>query len=207
MSLIYIDKVTENRDAFEKKVVSICAALGIDPNWLMAVMWIECGLNHRARNSASGATGLIQFLPSTAAELGTSTTALYNMPNLQQLDYVQKYLKRYASKIKSFTDCYFAVFFPAAIGQYADWVLKSYGLSAAYVAKQNPAYDLNKDNQIKYREVESRVLWMVEGKYHDVLKSSTIPVHSNWTLARGLGLTLGVLLVVFGGFKLYKILK
>ena len=35
----------------------------------------------------------------------------------QQLDYVEKYLKNYASKIHSYEDTYLAVFYPAYLGK------------------------------------------------------------------------------------------
>ena len=38
-----------------------------------------------------GATGLIQFLPSTARGLGTTTDALAGMSSVEQLNYVEKY--------------------------------------------------------------------------------------------------------------------
>ncbi|MCY7282011.1 MAG: DUF2272 domain-containing protein, partial [Cyanobacteria bacterium CAN_BIN43] len=62
--LVYEDKVTENKPAFINKVRSISAAFVINPDWLMALMNHESGLNHRIQNSI-GATGLIQFMPST----------------------------------------------------------------------------------------------------------------------------------------------
>lgn len=40
------------------------------------------------------ATGILQFIPSTAAELGTTTADLYNMTFGEQLPYVVAYLKR-----------------------------------------------------------------------------------------------------------------
>lgn len=42
-------------------------------------------------NRASGATGLIQFMPSTAKQLGTTTDKLAAMTEVDQLDYVAKY--------------------------------------------------------------------------------------------------------------------
>ena len=84
----YEDFVKTNKDIFLQKVKEISSLLGINPNWLMFVMRWESSLNPAAVNPISGATGLIQFLPSTAKSLGTSTTALKNMSNIDQLDYV-----------------------------------------------------------------------------------------------------------------------
>ena len=79
MKLQYQDKVPLSyRDEFVKKVQSISSNLNIDPNWLMAIMfWESAGtFSPSVQNKTSGATGLIQFMPSTAVGLGTSTTEL-----------------------------------------------------------------------------------------------------------------------------------
>jgi hypothetical protein len=205
--LIYIDKVTSNRAAFETKVIDICKRLGIDSNWLMATMWIESDLNHTAVNSASGATGLIQFLPSTAISLGTTVGKIKAMSNLEQLDWVYKYMKQYASKINNFTDCYFAVFFPAAIGKYSDWVLQSYGMSAEYVAGQNSGYDINKDNELTFREVESKILLAVDPEYREILKADKVTTVVDWDAVRIAKLILSIALLVAGGWMIYKLIK
>ena len=71
------------------------------------------------KNPNSTATGLIQFLEATAQGLGTTTAALAAMSAVDQLDYVQKYFQNVINKygqITDVTDCYLAVFYPAAIG-------------------------------------------------------------------------------------------
>jgi hypothetical protein len=88
-----------------------------NPNWLMAVMKTESNLNPRAVNPTSNATGLIQFMPSTAISLGTTVAELKNMNGTQQMEYVKKYLRPYQSRIKSFYDLYLAVFYPAYLGK------------------------------------------------------------------------------------------
>ena len=138
MELIYANKVTTNREQFLGKVKNISEKLGIDPNWLMYVMWFESGLNHRAQNATSGATGLIQFMPATAAHLGTTTADLLQMSNVEQLDYVYQYLRPYRGDMESLVDVYLAVFFPAAIGKPGEYVFKTSSLSASIIAKQNP---------------------------------------------------------------------
>ena len=64
---------------FVESVRAICSYLAIDPSWLMACMAFETAETFRAdiRNAAgSGAVGLIQFMPTTAAALGTTTEFL-----------------------------------------------------------------------------------------------------------------------------------
>jgi hypothetical protein len=158
--MILLNFVQDNQTQFAARVKAIAAEIGINPNWLMGVMYKESRLNHQARNPISGATGLIQFMPDTAAAMGTTTTALAAMTNVQQLEFVRGYLLPYRNKINSFEDTYFAVFFPAAIGKPDDYVLQTSRLSAALIATQNPAMDYNKDKKITVAEVKQ---WLYSG--------------------------------------------
>jgi hypothetical protein len=145
------------RNAFVEKVKNISQKLGIDPDWLMGVMWQESRLRPTAKNSVSGATGLIQFMPKTALALGTSTQALAAMDAVTQLDYVHKYYAPYSGRIHSFADTYFVTFFPAAIGKPDDWVLQTETLSAGKIATQNNIYDVNRDGKLTVAEVKSKL--------------------------------------------------
>ena len=152
MSLLFEEKVTRNRATFIAKVKSISAKLLIEPDWLMAVMYKESGINEKAVNPNGGATGLIQFMPATAKSLGTTTAALRAMSNVEQLDYVYKYYKPYVTKLNSYPDLYLATFFPAALGKSDDCVLQTSSLSAKTIARANPAIDLDKDDKITVGE-------------------------------------------------------
>ena len=167
--MIFEYLIQENKEAFVKRVSEISNMLGISPDWLMLCMYIESRLDHKAKNKLSGATGLIQFMESTAAALGTSIVNLLEMSNVEQLDYVYKYLKVYQSKMKSFVDVYFAIFFPRAIGKSPDYVLKTDRISASKIAEQNSGYDINKDLNITVGEVRSKILAMVPADYADAL--------------------------------------
>lgn len=153
----YSEYVKNNKEAFLNKVVSISNQLGINPNWLMFVMYWESGLNPAIRNKYSGATGLIQFMPATATALGISVSALVNMSNVEQLDYVYKYYRPYAGHMNNLYDVYLVTFFPAALGKADNWVLQTSSLSPRIIAEQNPAIDLNKDKQITVGEFKRYV--------------------------------------------------
>ena len=102
------------------KIVRAAGTLSIpDPGWLANLMSFESNLKPQARNKVSGATGLIQFMPSTAKSLGTSTDALYRMSATQQLPFVIKYLKKMRGRgaYNTSGDLYMAVFYPVAIGK------------------------------------------------------------------------------------------
>ena len=79
---------------FLAEVEAMGKRLGIKPHHLLAVMSVESmGFKPWARNPRTNATGLIQFMPSTAEGLGTSIDKLAKMTRLEQLPYVEKYLK------------------------------------------------------------------------------------------------------------------
>lgn len=128
--------IIENKEEFLAKVEEISSKLGIKSEWLMAVMAFESGLNPKSVNNQSGATGLIQFMPSTAKALGTSTSALKSMSNVQQLDYVYKYLVTYKGKMTNLAHVYLTVFYPAAVGKPDSYVI---GAKGSKISEQNPA--------------------------------------------------------------------
>ena len=143
-----------NSREFLQKVIEVSERLGIDSSWLLDVMKFESGLDPKALNPNTGATGLIQFMPATARDLGTTVGELHNMDAIEQMEYVYKYLQPYSGKMQSLTDTYFAVFFPSAIGKPRSWVLQSSSQSAALIARHNPIFDTNHDNKITVGEVE-----------------------------------------------------
>lgn len=161
--LLYENKIPQNREAFVAKIKQICAELGFDPNWLMFCINLETAgtFSHTITNSI-GATGLIQFLKSTAISLGTTTDKLRAMSNVQQLDYVKKYFVQngYHRKVKSFEDVYLAIFYPAAMGKPDD-----YTITSDLVARQNPMFDLNKDLDITKSEIRVKLFSLVPGDW------------------------------------------
>ncbi|MFZ0321403.1 MAG: transglycosylase SLT domain-containing protein [Candidatus Sulfotelmatobacter sp.] len=143
--------------AFKAKVIKISANLGVDPDFLMSAMAFESAetFSPSIKNAAgSGATGLIQFMPSTATALGTSTTALAAVTAEDQLDYVEKYFNPYKNKLSTIEDVYMAILWPSAIGQPNSYVLFSKP-SAAYT--QNAGLDANKDGDITKEEAAAQV--------------------------------------------------
>jgi len=155
----FTEYIKENRAEFIAKVNNICTELRIEANWLMFVMWFESKLNPQAVNPISGATGLIQFMPSTARSLGTTTAVLKHMSNVQQLDYVLAYLRPYKGRMKRWIDVYLAVFYPKAMGD------PNFVITSDIVAKQNKIFDLNKDLDISVKELETVLRKQIPEKY------------------------------------------
>ena len=161
MALIWQDKVPSHyREDFINEVIRYSNQLGIDPNCLMAVMYFESAgsFSPSIQNPYTNATGLIQFMPSTAYNLGTSVESLKQMTAVEQLYYVYKYYQPYQSKIKGYVDLYLVTFFPAAVGKALSYVLQTSRLSAEMIASVNPVFDLDNNNAITVGEITTVML-------------------------------------------------
>lgn len=143
---------------FRARVRLIESNLGINANWIMAVMAFETGesFDPAKKNLGGGsATGLIQFLSKTAVELGTTTAQLARMSAVDQLDYVEQYYRPYAGKIKNLGDAYMAVLWPRAVGLADSIVLwEKVGANARNYAA-NDGLDTNRDDKITRGEAVS----------------------------------------------------
>lgn len=128
-------------------------------NWLMSCIAWESGETFSAsvRNMAgSGATGLIQFMPATAKQLGITTEALALMSAEDQLNYVYKYFQPYKGKLLKLSDVYMAILWPKAIGASDTAVLWSRdAMPTTY--RQNSGLDINKDGTITKAEATAKV--------------------------------------------------
>ena len=80
-------------DAFLAKVTQVARSLTFQPIDLIARMLSETAytMDPSIKNPRSSATGLIQFISSTAASLGTTTGQLAQLSRVQQMDYVYRY--------------------------------------------------------------------------------------------------------------------
>lgn len=159
-------------EAFNQKVIDISQRLRCDPNHLMAVMAFETGgsFSTDVKNAAgSSATGLIQFMPSTAGGLGTTTEKLAKMTGVEQLDFVEAHFKSVAGRkaLPTLSDVYMAVLLPSAIGKQDNHVLFR-SPSKAY--DQNKGLDVNKNGRITKAEATAKV----HGKLVLGLKDSRI---------------------------------
>ncbi len=150
--------------AFRDRLFEICQILGVEPDYLMACMAFESAetFNPSIKNAAgSGATGLIQFMPSTAKGLGTTTAALAEMTAEQQLEYVLAYFWPYRGRLHTLADVYMAILWPAGIGKPDDWTLWD-KTSRPTTYRQNAGLDLNKDGKITKAEAAAKVLAKLE---------------------------------------------
>ena len=149
--------------AFIAKVEAMAERLGTRPEYLLAVMSFESGFSPSIRNQAgSGATGLIQFMPGTAAELGTTTDALARMSAVDQLDYVERYFNNRSDpgELNTLEGVYTTVLYGSPRPD-PDSTLFSQG-TAAY--RMNAPLDLNRDGRITAGEATSFVRDRIDGE-------------------------------------------
>lgn len=135
-------------------LVEMARALGTDPSHNAAVIAFESRWNPRAVNQESGATGLIQFMPQTAIGMGTTVAEILEMGIDDQLRLCFAYWKPYAGRMRSLSDCYMAVLYPAAIGLPEDAVIFPAG-SKRYL--QNRGLDIDHDGAVTKAEAAAFV--------------------------------------------------
>lgn len=139
-----IEQAYPRSRGFADLIVSYSDRLATDPAWMANVINFESRFSPSIRNAAgSGATGLIQFMPSTARSLGTSTDALARMNARQQMEYVYRYFAPYRGRLNSQADVMMAVYYPKAVGQgpsysiYEDYRRRRGDSAAAVYLRQN----------------------------------------------------------------------
>ena len=156
IDVVHIKKlkmITTFKKQERKEVKRIAKKYSIPTKWLYDVFFIECRGNIYKPNPRSGAIGLIQFLPSTAKSLGTSTDSLKQMTVLQQLYYVDKYFSYYFNenkKPKRKLDLYLSIFHPISIGKKDSHIIGDY---ESRIVKQNREMDINNDSILTVEEI------------------------------------------------------
>jgi hypothetical protein len=129
--------------------------------------------------AGSGATGLIQFMPTTALPYFFSAEAIKKMTAAQraangriatgrlaamtpedQLNYVYRYFRPWKGKLRNLGDLYMAILWPLGVGKPDSFVLWEKG-SRPTTYRQNAGLDVNKDAKITRGEAVSKVLQKV----------------------------------------------
>lgn len=153
MSIAWGAKVSAE---FRERVIALAKFLNVEVDFLMACMAFESGesFSPSVRNAAgSGAVGLIQFMPQTAAALGTTTEALAQKSAEDQLDDVRRYFQPWAGRLSTLADVYMAILWPAGVGKPGYTVL--FDINDTHHPKlyaQNKGLDWNKDGKITIDE-------------------------------------------------------
>lgn len=166
--IIWMKKFTEKfgiakAEVFRTKLLSVSRELSIDPNYIMACIALETGKTFRTdiKNPGSSATGLIQFMKSTAEELGTTTAQLRKMDHVEQMDYVEKYFKMQANNVGVSTDqwtledVYYSIFSPKTIKLGPNDIV--YQKSDGDLYSKNLYHDRNSDGKITKNEIAENI--------------------------------------------------
>ena len=165
--LIWLKRVreiycTEVSEQFREKVILTGKNLNIEPNYIMACIALETGrsFNPAIKNPKSSATGLIQFMNSTAKYLGTTTEHLSKMSHIEQMDYVELYFSMTAKNVGiptskwSLGDVYFSIFTPSIIKKLPSDTIYTKGQHAYEV---NTLHDRNKDGIITKQDLSENI--------------------------------------------------
>lgn len=163
-----ITGVEDNANITPEFIVAIEAMakrIETQPEYIMAVISFESAgtFSPSIRNPLSGATGLIQFIPSTARSLGTDLAALATMSPVEQLEYVEKYFDQphFAGKLSSIEGLYSAVLSGQAKPDPDDTLPNFVNGHQNY--NQNAALDINNDGRITSGEAASEVVSRLYG--------------------------------------------
>ena len=160
--------------AFIDAVEKMAERLGTQPEYLLAAMSFETGgrFDPSIQNGI-GATGLIQFLRSTAQSLGTTTDKLARMSAVAQLAFVEKYFQPFTGKLGTLEAVYTSIL--SGSPKKPDAVLFKAG-TPAY--KLNPL-DWNDDGIITAREattiVAARMFGGVKAVQQRLLEVGVVP--------------------------------
>jgi hypothetical protein len=105
-------RILRNQPNFWIELQAIARRLKTEPAWLLNVMASESLFDRTARNGLPGqtATGLLQFIESTARNMGTTTEAIRRMSPVEQLRLVERYLTPFRGRLNNLADVYLAVF-------------------------------------------------------------------------------------------------
>lgn len=162
--------------AGRRAVIDVSKSLGINPDWLVTVMSFESAGSFspsKSNAAGSGAIGLIQFMPSTAASLGFTTAQLASMSQEEQIRRaVYAYFASAKGKMKTLEDVYLKVFYPKAMGQSDSWIVASQDGStldnrattteqekgrARAIYNQNAGFDKSKAGVIRRGDIVSTI--------------------------------------------------
>jgi len=187
--------------ALAVEIVRVAKRVGIsDPAFLANVINFESRFNPQIQNKkhwhkgcgGGYATGLLQFVPCTAAELGVTVSRIKNMSAIQQMQYVERYFRlpritKYGSLTRQ-NDVFMAVFYPEAIGKGPNYVFPASVQAANYPIKTPGDYVKLAEGSLKIGGAESS-RWL---GWVPVLKR--LPRWAQWPLvgAGVIGLGIGI---------------
>ena len=144
-----LTEILRNQPRFWIELQAVAERLQTQPAWLLNVIANESLFNPAARNPLPGqtASGLLQFIESTARRMGTTTEAIRRMNPVEQLRLVERYLTPFRGRLNSLADVYLAVFRGAVI-EGGDTVVVVDSNKERRIYALNKSLDLNGDGRI-----------------------------------------------------------
>jgi hypothetical protein len=210
-ALLALPGISTVTTAFLCKLVEMSWRHGWDPNGIALVISEESAFNPAAKNPGGSASGLIQFIESTAASLGTTTAQIRAMSAEEQLPLVERFFETsLRGQIPARIEDYFLAVLgkPNLIGASDDTPVFTQG-SAAYAS--NPQLDLDKNGVITVGDTRSymqRVLNRANGTIgsfpaicHEAVTPPLGPPNRSGVAAAAVGV---VALVAAAGYGVYK---
>ena len=172
-SITGFDRIA-NDTAFLGAVERVSQDLGISNSDLLTAISFETvgTFSPSIKNPESSARGLIQFIEKTAKSLGTSTAELAKMNNVEQMEYVKRYLEPHKGRMKNLGDVYMAIHWPAGIGKDDSYVM--YRKGSKYY-NPNRKLDTNGDGTVTRGEALQRVRQMQGGGRGAPITMSELP--------------------------------
>lgn len=159
-----VSGIQTTTDAFRVAFVDMCRRVGLNPDWLAAVVSFESGFNPAAENPRSHASGLIQFMPGergSATLLGYTPEQIRSMSAEEQVPLIERYMvelvkPRNLARVQTITDTYLTVFGPDGIGRGEDYPLYTIDRTPRSY-EGNKSLDHDKDGIITNGEASARV--------------------------------------------------
>ena len=144
---------------FLKAIEGLSARRDINPAQLLGLIASESGFNAQASN-ASGATGLIQFMPMVAERMGITTEDIGKMNRSDQVGLIDQYFSmNQLPNNPSAGQLYTNVFMPSLTNKGSDYEItrEDDKYNNAYIYRENAGLDKNKDGIITIDEMGGRI--------------------------------------------------
>ena len=114
------ERTLDLSDGFFAAMRAVSAAIGTQPEFLLAVMNSESGIKSTAHNPNGHASGLIQFMPATLRGLGWTQghEAFRRLSAEEQMPFVERYYRPHVAKgLASTARLYQTTFLPATLNR------------------------------------------------------------------------------------------
>lgn len=165
----FVDNPNEVADSLKMLSKRLSPEGCIDSYDLAKIIYLESRFNAQAQNDSTGATGLIQLLPSVISRFGWDYISIFNSSPLKQLKYAEVYIRFWLKEadritkgkniwkngayIRNVSDLYLIIHYPRSF-VYKDSILYKLG-SKAYA--YNSGLDTNNDYVVDRSDIFDRL--------------------------------------------------